>query len=164
MKTSDFPQLALMRAGIEFRFEISVRQFKVKVRPLSNLEIIECTGNAVADYEKLPETKRTSITLSLLHAMHQLERASSPDIGEPGELSFALLNHMNNEEVNSLWKQYVRVCDKVNPSFDSIESDKVSAIVEDLKKNSDPLSVLTDLSISSLIAVSLRLVEETRPA
>lgn len=161
MKTADFPQLALMRAGIEFRFEISVRQFKVKVRPLTNLEIIQATGDAAAAYEKTPEHQRSSITLSLLHAMYQLERASAPDIGEPGEISLALLQHMNNEEVNTLWKQYVRVCDKVNPSFEKIGLEEVDRMVEDLKKNLDPLSQLTDLSISNLIAVCLRLVEGT---
>ena len=153
MKTADFPQLALMRQGIEYQFEISVRAFKVKVRPLTNLEIINSMGNAAEAFERLPETRKTSITLSLLQAMHQLERASSPDVGEPGALSLTLLEHMQNEEINSLWKQYVRVVDKVNPAFEEMLLEDVERIVDDLKKNSDPKAILTDLSISQLIAV-----------
>lgn len=153
MKTIDFPQLALMREGIEYKFEIKVRSFVVKVRPLTNLEIIEATAKAAEAYEMMPEKTRSSISLSLMLAMYQLERASSPDIGEIGALSMPLMQLMNNEELNSLWKQYVRVTDLINPSFENMDSEEVEKVVEELKKNSDQLSRLTDLSISQLIAV-----------
>lgn len=160
MKSSDFPQLALMRAGIDYQFEISVRNFKVKVRPLSNLEIVQATQDAVVAFEKTPQEKRVTIAISLFHAMFQLERAASSDVGaQDSQLPLALMQMMHNEEVNALWKQYVRVLDKVNPSFEDFPAEEMQKIVDDLKKNADPRSILIDLSISKLIAVCCLLLE-----
>lgn len=160
MKSSDFPQLALMRAGVEYQFEISVRNFKVKVRPLSNLEIVQATQDAVSAFEKTPQDRRVNIAISLYHAMYQLERAATKDVGDTvSELPLSLLQMMHNEEVNTLWKQYVRVLDKVNPSFEDFPAEELQNIVDELKKNSDPKSLLTDLSISKLIAVCCLLLK-----
>lgn len=162
MKSIDFPQLELMREGVKYRFEISVRKFKVMVRPLTNLEIIQATAEAASDYESLPEQQRTSIASSLLSAIRQLVKASAPDVGEAPVLSMKLLEMMSPDEVNSLWKQYVRVTDLVNPSFESVSAEELGEMAENLKKNSDPLSVLTDLSISSLIALCLHLSQKSQ--
>jgi hypothetical protein len=159
VKQSDFPQLELMRQGIEYRFDISCRDFKVKVRPLSNLEVIEATTNAADAFMKMPENKRISITSSLLNAMYQLEKASSADIGDTATLSMTLLQHMTPDEINHLWKQYVRVTDRVNPSFEEMTTDKIQELVDELKKNSDKPSQLIELSISNLIAVCQHLLK-----
>lgn len=160
MKSSDFPQLALMRAGVEYQFEISVRNFKVKVRPLSNLEIVQATQEAHAAFEKTPPERRVHIALSLYHAMYQLERAATDDVGATvSQLPLSLMQMMHNEEINTLWKQYVRVLDKVNPSFEEFPAEDLQNIVDELKKNSDPKSLLTDLSISKLIAVCCHLLK-----
>lgn len=161
MKTKDFPQLALMRAGVEYSFEISIRQFRLKVRPLTNLEIIQATSDAADAYSKLPEKQQLSVSASLLNAMYQLERASASDVGENSELPLAVLQMMNPEEVNHLWKQYCRVMDKVNPDFQTMSVENLDLMVEELKKNSDPLSLLTDLSISNLIELCRRLLATT---
>jgi hypothetical protein len=153
VKSSDFPQLDAMRDGVDYRFNITCRKFSVAVRPLTNLEVIQATAAAADAYESLPENQRSSISASLLSAMHQLEKASSPDVGEPGRLTLAMLQMMTPDEVNHLWKQYVRVTDKVNPSFDMVGHEQLGEWADELKKNSDPLSLLTDLSISSLIAL-----------
>lgn len=153
MKSSDFPQLDLMRAGVEHRFEISIRQFKVTVRPLTNLEIIQATSEAAEAFQKLPANQQLGVTASLLNAMYQLEKASGRDVGEPGMLTLKLLEKMSPDEVNHLWKQYVRITDKVNPSFEDVSADQLQEWAEALKKSSDPLSLLTDLSISNLIAL-----------
>lgn len=157
MKSSDFPQLDAMREGIEYRFEITLRKFKVLVRPLTNLEIIQATAGAADAFKKLPEDQQLQVTASLLNAMYQLERAASPDIGEMSGLTMKLMELMSPDEINHLWKQYVRVTDKVNPSFESLSAEDIGAIAEDLKKSSDPRSVLIDLSISSLISLCLHL-------
>lgn len=163
LKSSDFPQLALMRAGIDYQFEISVRNFKVKVRPLSNLEIVQATQDAVSAFEKTPQDRRVNIAISLYHAMYQLERAASSDVGaQDSSLPLTLMQMMHNEEVNALWKQYVHVLDRVNPSFENFPAEEMNSLVEELKKNSDPKSMLTDLSISKLIAVCSHLLEASR--
>lgn len=157
MKSSDFSQLELMREGVGFNFEITLRSFKVKVRPLTNLEIIQATADAGKAFNSLPEDQRLNVSASLLNAMYQLEKASAKDVGEIGELTLPLLQHMSPDEVNHLWKQYVRVTDNVNPSFETATAEQLSVWAEELKKNSDPLSLLTDLSISNLISLCLHL-------
>ena len=158
MKTEDFKQLAAMRAGVDYRFKIKCRQFEVTVRPLANLEIIQAASEAADAFEKMPKNQQLSVTASLLNAMYQLEKASAKDVGEIGELTLPLMKLMTADEVNNLWKQYVRVCDKVNPDFEGMPAQELEALVEGLKKNSDPLSTLTDLSISNLIAVCQHLL------
>lgn len=158
MKTIDFPELALMRDGIDYRFTIRCRKLEVPVRPLCNLEIIQASAAAAEAFEKLPDNQRITLSASLLNAMYHLERASSSDVGERGSLTLQLLQMMTSEEVNHLWKQYVRVTDRVNPSFEDMSAEDIEATVESLKKNSDPDSILTDLSISALITVCRRLL------
>ncbi len=153
--------MELMRAGVEYSFEISIRQFKVFVRPLTNLEIIQATASAAESYERLPDSQRLSVTASLLNAMHQLEKAASVDVGEVSALPLAILQMMTPDEVNHLWKQYCRVMDKVNPDFQFMSIEELNVLVEDLKKSLDKLSQLTDLSISNLIAVCRHLLSES---
>lgn len=157
MKSTDFKDLELMREGIAYQFEIKCRKFSRIVRPLTNYEIIKATAAAAEDFQRLPELEQTQNSLSLLNAMHQLVLASAPDVNETPTITLALLQMMNPEEVNHLWKQYVRAMDRVNPSFEEMKAEDLSRIAEDLKKNSDPRSLLIDLSISSLIALCLHL-------
>lgn len=157
LKSSDFPELELMRSGIEASFEIGIREYRIKVRPLTTLEVIQATADAAEAFEKLPEPQRLNITMSLMSAMYQLNRASSIDVGELGKLSLALMQMMSADEINSLWKQYIRVTDKVNPSLDSVSMEQLVSWTESLKKNSDPHYLLTDLSISNLISLCLHL-------
>lgn len=159
MKQKDFKQLDLMRQGVDYSFEIACRQFKVRVRPLTCLEIIQATSAAAEAYEKLPQAQRISVTASLLNAMHQLECASAGDVGEEPQLTLAHLQMMSPDEINHLWKQYVRVTDRVNPSLEEMTKEELDKLVEALKKSSDPASILIDLSISNLIALCLRLRE-----
>lgn len=155
----DIPQLEAMRHGIDYKFKITCRNFEVFVRPLSALEVVQAASEAAEHFQKLTEVQKISITMSLLMATCQLEKASSPDIGEFPTLTRKMLEMMTPDEINHLWKQYVRVCDRVNPSFENMGADELSNTVEALKKSSDRLSLLTDLSISQLITVCLHLLE-----
>lgn len=156
MKASDFPDLELMREGVDYNFEISVRKFKAWVRPLTSLEVIKATAAAAQAFDTLNEHEKLSISLSLLNAMYQLNKACEID-GVPGKLTLPLMQHMSPDEINALWKQYVRVTDKVNPDFESVGAEKLKEWAEALKKSSEPLSMLTDLSTSNLIALCLHL-------
>jgi hypothetical protein len=161
MKAKDSPQLDLMRYGVEYSFPISCRRLTVQVRPLTNLEIIQATSMAAEAFQKLPPMQQISVTSSLLSAMHQLEKASAPDINETPTLPMSVMQMMTPEEINHLWKQYVRVTDVVNPSFEFMSTDEFNKLVDDLKKSSDQLSQLTDLSISNLIGLARHLLALT---
>lgn len=160
MKQADISQLALMRQGIDYSFEIACRAFKFKVRPLTNIEIINATAQAASKYAAMPESQRVTMTASLLSAMHQLEMASTKDVGEPPQVTVAMLEMMTPNEVNHLWKQYVQVTDRVNPSFEEMTMEELEPMVEALKKSLEPRSQLIDLPISKLIAVSCHLLKQ----
>lgn len=160
MKTTDFPDLELMRAGVDYKFTISLRDYRVTVRPLTATEIVSAASKAAESYMKLSETERVNISASLLSAMYHLEMSSAPDVGEMGKLPFAMLQKMTPDEVNHLFKQYVRVTERVNPDFEEIPLDRVKELVSNLKKNSDKRSPLIDISISELMAVCLSLLDE----
>jgi hypothetical protein len=161
VKSKDFPQLTAMRAGVDYRFKIACRHWEGFVRPLTSFEIIEAASKTAESWEKLKESQRMSISASLLNAMFQLEMASTLDVGEPAQLPHSLLQMMTPDEVNHLWKQYVRMCDVVNPSFEEMSKEKLDELVLGLKKSSEKLSILTELSISTLIGVCLRLLSES---
>lgn len=159
MKTIDFPQLSEMRSGIEYRFPLECRKWRGAVRPLSAMEIIQTTDRVSKALADLPPNERSDMKASLLLSMAQLELASTDDVGGTPALPQSLLAMMTPDEINHLWKQYVRVCDRVNPSFESLKPEDLAETVEALKKSSDKPSFLTDLSISHLVAVCLRLLE-----
>lgn len=161
MRSSDFPDLEAMRQGINYRFPVACRGKSWQLRPLSSIEIIQSASETSDRLSKLPEGQQNGITTSLLNAMYQLEKASSEDVGQPGNLTVVMLERMTPDEVNHIWKQYVRITDKVNPDIEDVPAEELENIVEGLKKNSDPVSLLTDLSISRLVAVCLRLLRPT---
>lgn len=162
MKDSDFPELALMREGIEYKFPIRIRKFEVTVRPLTNYEIIKAVAQAGSDFEKLPAQDQIQTTASLLSAQRQLEMAASDGPGEPSKLSMTMMNHMTPDEVTALWAQYLHVVDRVNPAFEEMPLEKLVEMADAVKKNKDPRSLLIDSSISSLIALCLHLSKESQ--
>ena len=161
MKSSDFPDLDAMRLGVSYQFPVTCRAKTWRLRPLSSLEIIQSAADTADALSRLPEGQQIGTTGSLLNAMYQLEKASAPDVGEPGTLSVAMMQRMTPDEVNHIWKQYVRITDTVNPDLESVPAEELERIVGELKKNSHPASLLIDLSISRLIEVCLRLLGTT---
>lgn len=162
MKSSDFPDLQAMRQGIEFVFPVTCRGRTWKLRPLASLEIIQSASETADALSKLPDSQQSQVTASLLNASHQLIKASSSDLGATdATLTQQLLERMTPDEINSIWKQYVRITDRVNPDLEEMPAERLLQLVEDLKKNSENDSRLTDLPISHLIAVCRHLLQVT---
>lgn len=144
--------------GVQYRTPIEIRGFKVFLRPLSQAEQLQVYCDVSASLHRLPEMARNQITEHTLICQKTLVTASTT---EPGKLDFqlsdALLEQFTFDELSFLFKQYVFACEKVNPAFDELKDDEITAMVNAVKKN--PASMI-DLSSLQLVNVCRRLLSE----
>lgn len=128
--------LALMREGVAFRQEIRIRAFRVLLRPLTNAETNMVTAQVIAEMKNAPEEYRNSLSENTLLAKKTLHLASTSEpMAKDPKLTEYLLDQMTNDEINTLWKEYCGVIERVNPIFDRLSTETVRALVEEVKKN-----------------------------
>ncbi len=146
------PQLDAMRMGVEYRLEIKVREFKMSVRPITITETIQVASKVADKLMTLPKTAQNRITEHVLLAKETLMLASTSDVdvNDPKITDF-ILDRMTPDEIDNLFKQYVAATDKVNPSLEEMSTERVEALVEDIKKNP---SLLIEHSFLELVNVS----------
>jgi len=142
-------QIEAMRMGVEYRYPIRLRAFTVMVRPLTCGETDAITAEVNEFIKMAPEKDRSELTVTKLMAKKYLERCttSAPGATDP-QLTEAILNECTNAELNYLYKQYMDVEEKVNPSVDAMSKEEINELVESVKKNLDSV---TQLSISRLV-------------
>lgn len=140
-----------MRMGVEYSKLISVRQAKVRLRPLSIAEHQEVTS-AVADFLlSAPEKDKHRITEEVLFAQKTLILASTSEPGSNDpKLTELLVQKMTVGEVMKLFKEYNRFVEQVDPSIDEISKEKLEEMVAALKKSP---SQLAELSGSELMDI-----------
>lgn len=157
--------LPLIRQGVDYRIKIKTRALQLTVRPLAIIEEDQIAQEVVTRMHELPEHARTSIRETLLLTTLKLEMASTSDVGaNDPKLTVAELERMLPSEIDSLFKQWVAGCDKLNPMLEEISAVQVSEMIEGLKKNSSArVQTLTELSFFQLVAISQRLISEDSP-
>lgn len=150
--------LRKMRAGVSMEFEISAREFKVMVRPLSANEMI---GIAKSVSRLMMENGKKPIEESVANAAYILEKAATP-IGEKvSRLPAAVIELMLPDEIDHLYGQWLAGVEKLNPSIEDMPLDQVRALVEEVKKS--PLgiaSALNSLSFRALVNISRHLIQK----
>ncbi len=152
------PELALMRQGVSYRFNIRIREYSLAVRPLSTMETIHAAKRAAAKFQALTQEEQTSVTESIIIVSEKLKIASTSDVGAQDEkLTDLLVSQMSPHELDYLWKQYIAGLERVNPSIEEISAEDLEALVEEVKKSPLGLrSALTELSLRQLVAISHR--------
>lgn len=162
----ELPEVEAMRMGIAYRFPISLRAFKMEVRPLTMSETIQVKQEVVRVLGSLPTNQRTPLEEHTLLARETLKLASQSDVGS-GDFGItdAMLDNMRPEEIRYLMKEYVKVVDKCDPCFEEMSIEELEELVDYLKKESkkNPLA-LTEFSFSQLVSVARYLMtkEESR--
>jgi hypothetical protein len=154
----DLDLLAAMRDGVEYRIPIKVRKAEIILRPLTIIETNHVASAVQTIFKRLSDEERNRITEHVIIAKETLKLASK--IGEKVGLTDYLLDAMTNDEVQHLMKQYVSVCDKVNPALEVMKDEEVIQLIEDLKKNNSEkiCLALIDLSFSELVSVCRKLI------
>lgn len=154
--------ISALRMGVNYTHNATVRGLSVPLRPLSIQETIEVTNTVMAEVQSMNEIERTRISEHSLIAIHTLVRASkpSPEAGiHESKLSAMILRQMTNDELHTIYNEYAAVCDKTNPSLETMGEEKLIEMVEEVKKNH---SVLTDFSFVQLVnMVKYLLTKET---
>ena len=149
--------LTKMRMGVDWRWPIRIREFEVTVRPLSMSETIEVMSRVASEMKRQPEIYKNRVHEHALLAKEHLILAttSQPNAGD-FRLSHAVLNDFSPDELIALYKEYVAVTEKCDPSIESISADELRGMVATLKKTSPEEldSRLTELSFWQLKAVA----------
>lgn len=160
-------QLEAMRLGVDYTFEVKVRGFSLVLRPLAIVETIDVTNRVIDrvnnELKSRPHGVLNPIFEQTMMAIETLMMASTSDVGaNDPRITAYVLERCSADELNSIFKEYVAGCDKVNPSLDRMSVDEIELIVEQVKKNPDwekmPLLPLIGLSHSQLANVALHLL------
>ena len=159
---SDLPELQAMRLGVEYRFEVNVRKFKVFLRPLSAVEIVQSTREAQQALMDMPEEDRVAVSESILLCTKKLIKASTSDVGvNDPKLTDYVMERMTADEMDLLWKQYLAGCKRCDPALEEMPVDEVKALVEEVKKNPrEVVSTLTGKSFWELVNISRHLIQQ----
>lgn len=151
------PELELARHGVDYAAQITCRNLRVLVRPLSISELQKITATVINRLEMLDEKERNPLAENLLVAKETLRVASTSDVDKTDEkLTEYILDRMTPSEVQHLLKQYHAMCDRVNPSLDLLTPEELQKLVDALKK-SPPEELayqLTTLSFSDLVSIA----------
>lgn len=156
----EFPNLELIRQGIQYRFKIKTRGLELNCRPLSVFEEDQIAQEVLEEMEALPQHRRTSLRESIAMAVKKLEKAQTSDIGLSDAKVYAKeLERMTPGEIDHLFKQYNACCDKVNPVIERMNPDDVEKGIAVLKKNStEAEKILTESSFFQLVSICLHLL------
>lgn len=153
--------LTKMRLGVEWRWPIRIRGFEVMVRPLSMAETIEVMSRVAAELKRSPDLYKNRVHEHALLAKEHLILAttSQPGAGDY-KLTHPVLNDFTPDEIVALYKEYVTITEKCDPSIESLPADELKRMVADLKKTSreELDSLLTALSFLQLKAVASYLI------
>lgn len=150
-------QLAAMREGVQYHFPVKIRGFNCILRPLSIDEMNEVITEVRAQIRTSTEDTQHTLKENTIKATETLWRASmSGPNRNDAKIHKKLLGMMTNDELMTLHKEYIRVCDNVNPMLDKMPAEDMERIIEHLKKKENEQEVrlaLTELSISDVVNI-----------
>lgn len=123
--------------GVDYRFPLNIRSYRIFVRPISVMETIQVASNVTEALQSQPESARHRLTENLFIARETLKVASTPEVGSKVQPAITdyVLERMTPDEIEYAFKQYVSACDKVNPALEELPEEQLKEIVETLKKN-----------------------------
>lgn len=150
------PQIDAMREGIDYHLEISLRGFAMTVRPLTIMETMQIASIVQEKLSGVPEHARNRLTENIILAKETLKISSTSDVGKNDyRLTDLMMDKMTPDELQSLFKQYVFACDRVNPILEKMPREQIDQLVAEVKKNP---SAVTELSITELVNCFLSLI------
>ena len=104
--------LSKLRAGVEYKFKIKVRELELEMRPLTVTEYSQ-VADQVADHIKtLKPDSRNRFNENVIFAMYVLIKATkeSPEMkDEEATLNFPVLQKMTNDEIGTIYDEYVAI-------------------------------------------------------
>jgi hypothetical protein len=150
------PEIEAMRMGVNYSFSVRLRDFTCEVRPLANSEITKAYAAVSDALQDVPPHRRNKVTEDTMLAREFLKLASGQFGASHGKITDLVLNNMTNDEIMFVYKEWMAVCDRVNPILEKLPIAKIKELVEEVKKNppSDLDSQLTELSFGHLVSLA----------
>jgi hypothetical protein len=156
--TDRIPQIDAMRVGVDYYFNIKIKEFSLRVRPLSIVEQMQVAATVVQKFQALPVNHQNRLSENMLKAKETLIIASTSDVGSNDpQITEYILDRMTDTELSFMWKQYMEACDRVNPELEKMSVEEIEKIVLDLKKKERQL---IELSFMELINLCRHLIKE----
>jgi hypothetical protein len=155
--------LARMREGTRWRWPVTFKTAEVLLRPLTMGEEIDVEVRVTQNMKSKEPAYRVPINESAMRAKIILEVASTSEPGKTDPmLTDNILNQFTNAELLAFMKEYQTVCDKCDPSIDSLTRQQIDEMVEALKKTPSEVlhSALTGLSFWQLRDLSASIIQE----
>lgn len=138
IKTTDIEIINAMRLGVDYSFKVAIRSFSLRLRPLSISENIQVIQNAADRMSSIPEALKNRLTENALIAKETIKIASTSDVGATdSQITDLVMDRMTPDELQTLFKQYVAQCDRVNPSLEKMTRADIDALIETVKKNAN---------------------------
>lgn len=156
-------QLDQMRMGVDYRFTVAVRGYRLSLRPLSIVETVQVAAKVQERLGDVPPGSRTALLEHTFLAKETLILASTSDVGaNDAKVTDYVLDRSTPAELSTLFKQFVAGCDRCNPSLEKLDQEELASLIAALKKNEgDPealASQLTELSLLELASLSFFLL------
>lgn len=158
--------LEAMRDGIKTRKTINVRRALFTVRPLSITEHREITSEVARILMSAEPSDQTKVTEEVLFAQMTLMRATTSDFGkQDSPLTQAILDQMTVGETMTIFREYNRFVESIDPSIEEMPPEKLQALIDELRETikKNP-SRLTELSGSELRDVCKHLFRTWEPS
>jgi hypothetical protein len=157
---NEFPNLALIREGINYRFPVTLRKLTLMMRPLSTMEEDRISQTVIDEMKKLPTENQTTLKQSALLSIKKLALAQTTDVySKDIQMNEVELQMLSPGELEYLFKCYIAECDKVNTGIEKFYKEELKLWAEALKKNTQNLeTTLTESSFYQLVALSLHLL------
>ncbi len=162
--TEILPQIEQMRMGVDYSFPVRLRHFECAMRPLSNSETVACYAAVGEHMSKLPVSHRTKLTEDNWLAREFIKKASSPYGDFAPKISDPMMDQMSNDEIMFIYREWMRICERCNPSMETLPTEKMKELVEYVKKNppADLMYQLTELSTLELRNLAFYLLTTPR--
>jgi hypothetical protein len=157
---NEFPNLSLIREGINFRFTVRLGKLELLMRPLSTFEEDAINQEVIDAMKRLPVENQTSLKQSALTSVKRLAKAQTSDVtAKDGKMNEMELSNCTPAELQFLAKEYNAGCEKVNPRLQQFSKEEVIHWVESLKKNTqNQETTLIESSFYQLVALCTHLL------
>lgn len=157
---AEYPNLSLIRQGVDYRFNVRLRGLTLSLRPLSIYEEDQITQEVIEEMKDLAPANQTSLKQSALLSVKKLERAQTTDVGSNDPKMYAAeIQRMTPGELDTLFKGYNAGCDKLNPTIETMAKSDLESLVAHLKKSTkDQEMTLIELPFFQLVALCRHLL------
>lgn len=160
-KLDQVPELESMRLGVDYRFEATIRGYRISFRPLTISEMNHITADVAQSLSMMPKEAQLRMMETTMMTKKILVKAStpSPERNEP-QLTEYIMDRMTTDELQYLYKQWLSGCDRCNPALEQIDVDVLKQLVEQVKKSP---SEAIELSFLELVNVCQYLTSRDAP-